>query len=127
MILTSVSSDMYANKLHIHMKKSCFMHFKPKGSSFTKENNNQPEVPPVKICVFEIKAVTTTKFLTIDNKLSWVPQITTLAKKLRCCSGQLNHIKNTCLSFYIKVCIIHYLNVTYAMVLLYGLVFQLSN
>ena len=95
MILSSVSSYMYANKLHINMKKSCFMHFKPKGSSFTKENNNQPEVPPVKICDFEIKEVTTTKFLgvTIDNELSWVPQITSLAKKLRCCSGQLNHIK----------------------------------
>ena len=32
-ILTSVSSYMHANKLHINMKKSCFMHFKPKGPS----------------------------------------------------------------------------------------------
>ena len=86
---------MHANKLHINMKKSCVMHFKPKGPSFNKENFNQPEIPHVKICDFEVKEVTTTKFLgvTIDNELSWVPHLTSLAKKLRCCTGQLNRIK----------------------------------
>ena len=29
----------------------------------------------------------------IDNNLSWLPHISALAKKLRCCSGQLNRIK----------------------------------
>ena len=71
MILTSVSSYMHANKLHINMKKSCFMHFIPKGPSF-KNNLDQPEVPPIKINDFEIKEVDNTKFLgvTIDNSLS---------------------------------------------------------
>ena len=85
MILTSGSSYMYANKLHINVKKSCYMHFKPKGSGFTRENNDQPKVPPVKICDFEIKEVATAELLgiTIDNELSWVPQITSLAKKTK--------------------------------------------
>ena len=82
------------NKLHINMKKSCFMHFKPKGPSF-KKNLDQPEVPPIKINDFEIKEADNTKFLgvTIDNELSWIPHLTILAKKLRCCTGQLNRIK----------------------------------
>ena len=78
-ILTSVSSYMYANKLHINMKKTCFMHFRPKGPSF-KPNLNQLDLPPVKIHDYEIKEVTETKFLgvTIDNELSWVPHLTSL-------------------------------------------------
>ena len=44
------------------MKKSCFMHFIPKGPSF-KNNLDQPEVPPIKINDFEIKEVDNTKFL----------------------------------------------------------------
>ena len=64
------------------------MHFKPKGPSF-KKNLDQPEVPPIKINDFEIKEVDNTKFLgvTIDKELSWIPHLTTLAKKLRCCTG----------------------------------------
>ena len=42
-VLTAVSSDMYANILHINMKKCCYMHFKPKiiTSIGSQENNNQ--------------------------------------------------------------------------------------
>ena len=70
------------------------MHFKPKGPSF-KKNLDQPEVPPIKINDFEIKEVDNNKFLgvTIDKELSWIHHLTTLAKKLRCCTGQLNRIK----------------------------------
>ena len=32
-VLTAVSSYMHANKLHINMKKCCYMHFKPKIST----------------------------------------------------------------------------------------------
>ena len=76
---------MYANKLHINMKKTCFMHFRPKGPSF-KPNLNQLDLPPVKIHDYEIKEVTETKFLgvTIDNELSWVPHLASLAKKIGC-------------------------------------------
>ena len=90
-ILTSVSSYMHANRLHINMKKSCYMHFKPKGIRCT----DQPDATSVKINDFEIKEVEETKFLgiTIDNNLSWLPHLAYLAKKLRCCTGQLNRIK----------------------------------
>ena len=54
MILTSVSSYKHANKLHINIKKSCFMPLKPKDPSF-KKNLDEPEVPPIKLNDFEIK------------------------------------------------------------------------
>ena len=75
------------------MKKCCFMHFKPKGPSL-KKNLDQPEVPPIKINDFEIKEVDNTKFLgvTIDNEYSWIPRLTTLAKKLRCCTWAAKHL-----------------------------------
>ena len=94
-ILASVSSYMFANKLHINMKKSCYMHFKPKGT-LNKLPNDIRSTNSVKINDYEIKEVDETKFLgvTIDNNLSWLPHLTALAKKLRCCSGQLNRIKN---------------------------------
>ena len=84
---------MHANKLHLNMKKSCLTHFKPKDPSF-KKNLDQPEVPPIKINDFEIKEVDNTKFLgvTIDNEYSWIPRLTTLAKKLRCCTWAAKHL-----------------------------------
>ena len=94
-LLTSISSYMYANKLHINMKKSCYMHFRPKNSRL--EPTPQPSLKiPVKINDYEIIEVEETKFLgvTIDNNLSWLPHLTSLAKKIRCCTGQLNRIKN---------------------------------
>ena len=68
------------------------MHFKPKDPSI-KKNLDQPEVPPIND--FQIREVENTKFLgvTIDNELYWIPHLTTLAKKLRCCTGQLICIK----------------------------------
>ena len=79
---------MYANKLHINMKKCSYMHFKPKGPSLIESDSIDRKLPPVKINDYEIKEVTETKFLgiTIDNNLSWLPHLTSLAKKLRCCT-----------------------------------------
>ena len=93
-LLTSVSSYMHANKLHINMKKSCYMNFKPKGVIYNPTSETDI-TSPVKINDYEIKEVNETKFLgvIIDSNLSWIPQIKNLAKKLRCCSGQLNRIK----------------------------------
>ena len=97
-ILASVSSYMFANKLHINMKKSCFMHFKPKGkqSDLHTDSYTVPMIDTaIKINDYELKEVDQTKFLgvTIDNNLSWLPHLTALSKKLRCCTGQLNRIK----------------------------------
>lgn len=89
-ILDAVFRYTIANKLHINFDKTCFMHFKPK-RSIVDENIE-------KITLFigdnEIEEVSETKFLgvIIDNQLSWVAHVTALAKKLKCCSGQLNRI-----------------------------------
>ena len=93
-LLTSVSSYMYANKLHINMKKSCYMHFKPE-DGHSNQSNDIISTTPVKINDYQIKEVEETKFLgvIIDKNLSWQPHIDYLTKKLRCCSGQLNRIK----------------------------------
>ena len=42
-VLTAVSSYMHANKLHINMKKCCYMHFRPKIGipNGGQDNNNQ--------------------------------------------------------------------------------------
>ena len=94
-ILTLISSYMFANKLHINMKKSCYMHFKPKCSN-TESGNDHFVSTSIKINNYEIMEVEDTKFLgvTIDNQLSWLPHLKNLSKKLRCCSGQLNRINN---------------------------------
>ena len=95
-ILTAVSYYMHANKLHINKKKCCYMHFRPKigTSNGGQDNNNQ--YTRIRINDFEIDEVEETKLLgvTIDNKLTWLPHLKLLAKKLRCCCGQLNRIKN---------------------------------
>ena len=91
-ILEAVSGYTVANKLHINLDKTCFMHFHPK--------NYKPDEDAIKQTMFlngtEIKEVSETKFLgvTIDNQLSWEPHVSALAKKLKCCTGQLNRINN---------------------------------
>ena len=73
------------------------MHFKPKISTSNggQENNHQHTTTRIRINDYEIDEVEESKFLcvTIDNKLTWLPHLKLLAKKLRCCSGQLNRIK----------------------------------
>ena len=94
-ILTAVSSYMHANKLHINMKKCCYMHFRQKISTSDGGQDNNNQHTRIRINDYEIDEVEETKFLgdTIDNKLTWLPHLKLLAKKLRCCSGQLNRIK----------------------------------
>ena len=82
------------------MKKCCYMHLKPKISTSNggqeNNNNNNNQHTRIRINGYEIDEVEETKFIgvTIDNKLTWLPHLKILAKKLRCCSGQLNRIKN---------------------------------
>ena len=89
-ILDAVFRYTLANKLHINLEKTCFMHFKPKAQSDDIEKN------VLTINGIEIEEVTETKFLgiTIDNQLSWNSHITSLTKKLKCCVGQINRISN---------------------------------
>ncbi len=91
-ILEAVSKYMWANKLHINLIKTCFMHFSPKGSA-KKDLSDQDNVS-VFLNGDEIEKVCETKFLgiIIDNKLSWDAHIKSLIKKLKCANGQINRI-----------------------------------
>ena len=92
-VLDSVFKYMQANKLHINMKKSCYMHFRPRGHSTDTDVND----PPLTINGIEIDEVSETKFLgvIIDNKLSWAAHVNALVKKLKCSTGQLNRIRES--------------------------------
>ena len=72
------------------------MPFRPKRSALgqTDLDINVPNTK-IKINDYEIEEVQETKFLgvIIDNKLSWLPHVSYLTKKLRCCTGQLNRVK----------------------------------
>ena len=90
------------------------MHFRPKlGTSDGGQDNNNQHTR-IRINDYEIDEVEETKFLdvTIDNKLTWLPHLKLLAKKLRCCSGQLNRIKIPCQHTYTKTCTTPYFKAT---------------
>ena len=72
------------------------MHFKPKISTSDGGLDNNNQHTRIRITDYEIDEVEETKFLgvTIDNKLTLLSHLKLLAKKLRCCSGQLHHITN---------------------------------
>ena len=92
-ILSSVHNYMKANKLHINMKKCCFMYFSPNKRD---DVNDSADEHTLKLNGNEILRVCHTKFLgvVIDDKLSWQPHIDHLIKKLACCTGTLNRIKD---------------------------------
>ena len=92
-ILRCVSNYTRANKLHINIDKTCFMHFQPKRSTTTVTATDNTVL---KLNGNEVEEVSETKFLgvTIDNQLSWEAHLNSLAKKLKCCSGQINRISN---------------------------------
>ena len=102
LLLTAVSSNMHANKLHINMKKCCYMHFRPKiGTSDGGQDNNNQHTR-IRINDYEIDEVEETKFLgvtIIDNKLTWLPHLKLLAKI-------------SCPHTYTKTCTTPYLKVT---------------
>ena len=101
--IEKVNDFMKSNLLHINLEKCCFMHFNP-----TKDNENQEHVSDdnynddnkceqtLEINGNCIKEVSSTKFLgvTIDNKLSWLPHIESLYKKLKSATGILKHMRH---------------------------------
>ena len=83
---------MIANKLHINLDKTCYMHLSPGN----KHNDSTEQVAELLLNNDEIVEVSETKFLgvIIDNQLSWKPHIEAIKRKLNCCNGQLNRIKD---------------------------------
>jgi hypothetical protein len=100
-VLSSVYLYMKTNKLHINMSKTCHMLFSPSGnrnrdSHKLGELHTRRQLHALYINNILIKRVEETRFLgvTIDSKLSWVPHIENLQKKLKCQIGSLNRIKD---------------------------------
>ena len=91
-ILEAVNLYLYANKLHINHDKVFYIHFKPKGVNTKSEYNLD-----LNICGKIIKQVKETKFLgvIIDEKLTWIPHVDYLAKKLKSCVGIINRIRDS--------------------------------
>ena len=90
-ILNLISNYMNCNKLHVNLEKSCYINFSNKSKTAADEKLNKYDL---KISNTSLPQVETTKFLgvIIDDKLDWQPHIKSLAKKLSCCTGRLNHI-----------------------------------
>ena len=100
-IIKEVNNFMKSNLLHINMEKCCYMYFNPeKKDSDCQNDDNEEEDSDYKetlqISGKCIKEVTSTKFLgvTIDNRLSWLPHVDTLHKKLKSATGILKHIRH---------------------------------
>ena len=71
-VLISVHNYMKANQLHINIKKSSYMHFRP-----NKTGCSQSESHTLALNGNVIEKVSQTKFLgvIIDDKLSWLPHL----------------------------------------------------
>ena len=89
--LNEISNYMNCNKLHVNLDKSCYMHFKNHCKTEENENSTRFEL---KISNTSLPKVDQTKFLgvVIDDRLTWLPHIKFLVKKLSCCTGRLNRI-----------------------------------
>ena len=103
LLLKKINEFMKSNLLHINLSKCCFIHFEPpkiyragmRGTcARTRVYRRKADCPKIKIDGNVIKEVTATKFLgvVIDSKLSWVPHIEGLYKKLKSATGILNKI-----------------------------------
>ena len=102
-LLKKINEFMKSNLLHINLGKCCFIHFEPpqvykartRGTcARTRPYRRKADCPTIKINGHIIKEVTSTKFLgvIIDNKMSWLPHIEMLYKKLKSATGILNGI-----------------------------------
>ena len=89
-VLKLINNYMLCNKLHINLKKCCYMYFSPS------KHENSDQNRSLLLNDYEIKQVSETKFLgvIIDDKLNWGPHIKNLITKLRSCTGQICRIKH---------------------------------
>ena len=100
-IIKDINSFMKSNMLHINLEKCCYMYFNPSkicsDTSFDNNDGGDDEInETLQINGNCIKEVHHTKFLgvTIDNKLSWLPHIDSLHKKLKSATGILKHMRH---------------------------------
>ena len=104
---------LFADDTNINIKKCCFMYFSPNKREMRNEGADEDDT----ILAIEgtiIKQVTETKFLgvTIDDKLSWKPNIEILNKKLKSLCGRIYRIKRALpehlyISSYTTLCLNH--------------------
>ena len=82
---------MNCNKLHVNLEKSCKIYF---NNSRKIENDEKLNNFVFEISNTSLPQVEHTKFLgvIIDNKLTWQLHLSSLVKKLSCCTGRLNRI-----------------------------------
>ena len=102
-ILNCIFNFTKSNLLHINLEKCCYMYFEPpiKAESSLSCARSRPfisksNMPKIKINNHNIKEVKETKFLgvIIDNKLTWLPHIQHLHKKLKSATGILRRIRH---------------------------------
>ena len=109
-ILKLISDFMKSNRLHINIGKCCYMHFEPpshyrarmQGScARSRTYIRKVDLQSVSIDSHNIREVKETKFLgvIIDNKLSWIPHIENLCKKLKAANGMLKRNYIPCENF----------------------------
>ena len=93
-LLSSLNEFMEVNKLHINMKKCCYMTFRPNNKS-SEEDEVDPDLV-LKINNTVIKQVTHTKFLgvIIDNQLNWDKHLSSLRQKLYYSLSTISRIKD---------------------------------
>ena len=99
LILEIVHSFMKSNMLHINLSKCCYMYFRPPSRKlFGTCARTRPfeRTSKIKINGHAIKEVDQTKFLgiIIDNKLTWLPHVENLHKKLKSATGTLRRIRH---------------------------------
>lgn len=102
-VLSAVNKYMYVNQLHINLKKSHYIHFKPtslpsmscaRARPYDRENFMKHKIY---INGIELKQVTEIKFLGVilDEKLNWKPHIDYLCNKLKTCTGVISRIRHS--------------------------------
>ena len=89
-VLSAIYDYMYANKLHINVEKSFYMHFRHGYSNkerlvCARTDSTYDRLLSLKLCDKKLKKVSKVKFLgvIIDEKLKWEAHIEHLQKKLK--------------------------------------------